>query len=216
MALLVGIFVGGCVAIALLAFFSITLNRQMLAKHPGRKPYAWGYFLALFTVAAGALSIPFGLMDYTRDGWMVYTGLGTMWLGALLYRRNRWAWLLFVFLQFNPPGWIINGFYLYRRWGEMRGDSSSNENSSALASIARSIPYFSVGGLIDWWKRQSTALRSWIFISGVWIALVWIYVMIFEPFGHNMYEDEYLKLGFIMCIPIAGGGIKFAYDRAVR
>lgn len=213
MALLVGIAVGGCVALGLLIFFSITLNRQMLVKHPDRKPYAWGYFLALFTMAAGVISIILGLIDYSHDGWAVYTGVATIWLGALLYRRNRWAWFLFVLLQFNPGGWIINGTYLWRRWSEMDGMDKVPGGST---STSRSGGFISPTRLTAWWRNQSAQVRGWIFLSGVWIALVWIVVMIFEPFGSELYSEEYIKLIFIMSVPLLGGGIKFTYDRVVK
>lgn len=213
MALLVGIAVGGCVALGLLAFFSVTLNRQMLAKHPSRRPYAWGYFLALLTMAGGAVSIILGLMDYTRDGYLVYTGAGTILLGALLYRRNRWAWLLFVILQFNPGGWIINGTYLWRRWAEMGGRDAAPSESPSMRQFWTSI---SPSRLAAWWRTLNAPVRGWIFLSGAWVLLVWTAVMIFEPFGSELYSEEYTKLFFIMCLPLIGGGIKFAYDRVVK
>lgn len=213
MALLVGIAVGGCVALGLLAFFSITLNQQMRAKHPERKPYAWGYFLALFTIAAGVISIILGLMDYRHDGWAVYTGPLVIWLGALLYRRNRWAWLLFVFLQFNPGGWIINGTYLWRRWSEM---GETDKAPSGSISTTRCWGFTSPTRLVTWWRNQSASVRGWIFLSGIWIALVWLVVMIFQPFGSELYSEEYTKLIFIMSVPLLGGGIKFTYDRVVK
>jgi hypothetical protein len=108
--------------IGLASWPAIALNRKMLAKSPGRRSFAWGYFLALGTILIGILTAVIGIADDSSRGMLITWGILLCLLGTLLYRRNRWAWLTFVILGLNPGAWIINGLYLRNRWQEMRDD----------------------------------------------------------------------------------------------
>lgn len=72
----------------------------------------------------------------------------------------------------------------------------------------------------SWWRSQSKSFRIWAFGSMVWIVFVLLFVLIFDPFNNDawgyMDDDEYLKMFFVMTIPLLAGGIKYAYDRIVK
>lgn len=113
----------GVLTISLATWPAIILNRKMLAKSPRRRPFAWGYFLALAVLLLGIVSLGLAFTDSDERALLIASGVTASLLAALLCRRNRWAWLAFVILQLNPLSWIVNGIYLKNRWGEMRDDA---------------------------------------------------------------------------------------------
>lgn len=58
---------------------------------------------------------------------LVFTGIMLCLLSMMMYRRNRWAWLIAVIIQVNPIGWIVNGIYLKNRWAEMRDKKETTD-----------------------------------------------------------------------------------------
>jgi NADPH:quinone reductase-like Zn-dependent oxidoreductase len=99
---------------------ALVLNRRFKRRHPGHRPYRWGYFFAVFSFVAG---IGFGLM--LESGFVaaivcaaVYAVLA--WLFAL---RHHGAWIALTILSFNPIVWIINLIYLRKRWAEAAEDA---------------------------------------------------------------------------------------------
>jgi len=73
---------------------------------------------------------------------------------------------------------------------------------------------------ISWWRNRRKGFRKWAFGSVVWIVLVLLFVVVFDPFNNGawryMDDEEYLKMFFVMAIPLLAGGIKYAYDRIVK
>lgn len=65
------------------------------------------------------------------------------------------------------------------------------------------------------WKTLSKFFRAWIFSSVIWILLVILIAKIFDPFSF-MADEEYLKLSFIVAIPILLGAIKYLYNKLVE
>ena len=102
---------------------SIHLNKKHLLNKPSHRPFAWGYFLALVVISWGLLIGVLSIAVYPNSGpdWMRFWSIYLVTLGVLMYRQNRWAWLVYVIFSVNPVEWVINGFYLKNRWKDMRG-----------------------------------------------------------------------------------------------
>jgi NADPH:quinone reductase-like Zn-dependent oxidoreductase len=90
---------------------SLLLNRRFRRRNPANRPYRWGYYFSIQSVAAG-LGLGILLESVIACG-LLYAVLA--WSFA---RRRRWAWLTLTILSFNPLVWIINGVYLKKRWAE--------------------------------------------------------------------------------------------------
>ena len=100
---------------------SIWLNKIFITNNPKCQPFAWGYYNSFLIVTISISGSVFGAWIYSDEG-----GSLIIWcflliaLGTLLYRRNRWAWVIFTILSANPASWVINGVYLKNRWQEMK------------------------------------------------------------------------------------------------
>jgi hypothetical protein len=100
---------------------SIRLNQVFLKHSKSCQPFAWGYFNSLAVITIGASGAIFGIWSYSEDGAnLIIWSILMIALGALLYGRNRWAWIVFTILNVNPASWVINGIYLKNRWDEMK------------------------------------------------------------------------------------------------
>jgi hypothetical protein len=101
---------------------SIRLNKTHLLNRPNYKPFAWGYFLALVVVSWGLLivALSIAVYPYSSPDWIKIWCIYLVILGVLMFRQNRWAWLVYIVLSINPAEWIINGIYLKNRWQEMK------------------------------------------------------------------------------------------------
>ena len=72
---------------------------------------------------------------------------------------------------------------------------------------------------LGWWRTKSKLFRLWAFGSILWLILVFLFILVFNPFGRylgNLDEEEILQMVFVMVIPIAAGGIKYIYDKHVK
>ena len=73
---------------------------------------------------------------------------------------------------------------------------------------------------VNWWRRRSRGFRIWAFGSVVWVVFVLLFVIVFDPFSNGAWRymdgGEYLKMFFVMAIPLLVGGIKYVYDRIVK
>lgn len=71
-----------------------------------------------------------------------------------------------------------------------------------------------------WWRRQSSAMRQWIFAACVWATLMTIIFRFFDPFDiggwDRMNGDEMIRFYLIALIPVAAGLIFYAYRKWVR
>jgi NADPH:quinone reductase-like Zn-dependent oxidoreductase len=94
---------------------AIALNRRFQSRHPGAKPFRWGYCFSIQACMLGILLgvvLEFGVLTAIVVG-LVYTLLA--WSFA---RRRRWAWITLTIVTFNPLVWIVNAIYLWKRWRE--------------------------------------------------------------------------------------------------
>jgi NADPH:quinone reductase-like Zn-dependent oxidoreductase len=117
-----GLFSPGLVllALAVLALVvpvvaALALNRAYRKRHPGTRPYRWGYYFGLVSILGGLL---IGLMFESGAGAVIACGLVYAVLAWFFARRHRWAWVALTILSFNPIAWIINAVYLRKRWAE--------------------------------------------------------------------------------------------------
>jgi hypothetical protein len=72
----------------------------------------------------------------------------------------------------------------------------------------------------NWWRRRTHDFRRWIFGAVTWVVLVFLFVVMFDPFNNGswsyMDDDDYSKMYFTMSIPWLAGGIKYLYDKFVK
>jgi hypothetical protein len=94
---------------------ALALNRRFLRQQPGKRSFRWGYYFSLQALLGG---VALGLL--------LEAGAATALVCAAIYallawqfaQRKRWAWIALTILSFNPPAWIVNFFYLRKRWSE--------------------------------------------------------------------------------------------------
>jgi NADPH:quinone reductase-like Zn-dependent oxidoreductase len=94
---------------------ALALHRYFQRRHPGRKPYRWGYY---FSVQSFLVGMALGIM--TDAGAIAMIAVGVVY-GALAWffaHRKHWAWVTLTLFSFNPAVWIINFIYLRKRWAE--------------------------------------------------------------------------------------------------
>ena len=109
---ILAVVVGALVApvVAALAF-----NRGFQRRHPGTRPFRWGYYFGLMSIVGGLV---LGLMLDAGAGAVIAAGAVYTLLAWFFAKRRRWAWIALTLLSFNPVAWIINLVYLRKRWAE--------------------------------------------------------------------------------------------------
>lgn len=110
---LIGVPLGILIVPIVLSFF---LNRRFKRTHPKSRSYRWGFYFSIMSVIGGVILgafLEFGTFATIACA-VIYAVLA--WFFA---QRHRWAWIALTILTFNPIAWIINFFYLRRRWAEM-------------------------------------------------------------------------------------------------
>lgn len=106
--------IGGAFGATILPILlALVLDRRFRRRHPLARPFRWGYYFALESFV-GALIL--GALFGSGAGTVIVFGLVYAILGLAFARRRRWAWILLTILSFNPVAWIINAFYLGKRW----------------------------------------------------------------------------------------------------
>lgn len=92
--------------------------------------------------------------------------------------------------------------------------------SAMTESKGRTIKPVSGRASNNWWRNRSKQFRAWVFGSIVWIIFVFLYALVFEPFGYDglsyMDVEQFFQMFFIMAAPLLAGGIKYAYDKIVK
>jgi NADPH:quinone reductase-like Zn-dependent oxidoreductase len=109
---LIAIVIGATIVPVVVA---LALNRRFKRSNPGKRPYRWGYYFSIvsFIAAIGLANIlGFGVTAVIVCG-LIYAALA--WFFA---QRHHWAWITLTIFSFNPVAWIINFFYLWKRWAE--------------------------------------------------------------------------------------------------
>jgi NADPH:quinone reductase-like Zn-dependent oxidoreductase len=110
---------------------AIALHGYFQRRHPGKKPYRWGYYFSLQSFLVG---VAIGIMS--DSGAIAAIAVGVVY-GALAWffaHRKHWAWVTLTLFSFNPAVWIINFIYLRKRWAE---DSPGRLKSVFTAPRAR-------------------------------------------------------------------------------
>jgi len=94
---------------------ALGLNRRFRRRHPGKRPYRWGYY---FSIEAALAGIGLGILLEPGVLGVALCGLIYAVLAWFFARRQRWAWLVLTVLSLNPLVWVINLVYLSKRWAE--------------------------------------------------------------------------------------------------
>src|SRR5229473_3992254 len=109
---IVAIMVGITIVPIVVAF---ALNRRFRRRNPGKRPYRWGNYFSIQSFIGGI-----GLGVILDSGVTVLIACGVIYavLAWFFAQRRHWAWIALTILSFNPVAWIINLFYLRKRWAE--------------------------------------------------------------------------------------------------
>ncbi len=107
--------------------FAINLDKHRLAAQPSTKRFRWGYYWTISMIAAGTFVLLAGVGEFISDKpnsqnvATIRIFLGGFWiaLGIPALLRNKYAFAALIALSLNPIIWLINSFYLARRWAEM-------------------------------------------------------------------------------------------------
>ena len=94
---------------------ALVLNRRFQRHNPGKRPYRWGYYLALQALVAG---VALGMIVESGTAVAIACGLVYAVLAWFFAQRRHWAWIALTILSFNPVAWIVNLVYLRKRWAE--------------------------------------------------------------------------------------------------
>jgi hypothetical protein len=94
---------------------AIALNRRFQRRHPGERPYRWGYYFSIMCFIAGLALGAFLEVGVTA---VLLCGIIYAVLAWFFAQRHHWAWIALTILSFNPIAWIINFIYLRKRWAE--------------------------------------------------------------------------------------------------
>jgi hypothetical protein len=94
---------------------ALVLNRRFRRRNPGKRPYRWGHYFSIQSFIGGI-----GLGVILDSGVTVLIACGVIYavLAWFFAQRRHWAWIALTILSFNPVAWIINLFYLRKRWAE--------------------------------------------------------------------------------------------------
>jgi NADPH:quinone reductase-like Zn-dependent oxidoreductase len=93
---------------------ALVLNRYFRRRNPRKRPYRWGYYFSLLSFIGG---IGLGIFLESTSA-IILCGLIYAVLAWFFAQRYHWAWITLTILSFNPVAWIINIFYLRKRWAE--------------------------------------------------------------------------------------------------
>ena len=191
------------ILVAICIYPAIHLNWKMLARFPERQPFAWGYFNALLLMLAGVVTVGFLFTDIfdtkgEKQAAFVYAVLIFV-LGLMIYRRNRWVWLVYVIVSLNPISWIINGIYLKNRWKEMKEDD-------------RPI----VRALATYWAGKSTSSRALFAGAIFWAACVLAFIILFTGPYDDIRHDFTQMISVIIVPPALAWLGRFLWRKVVE
>ncbi len=94
---------------------AFVLNRRFQRRNPGKRSYRWGYYFSIVSLIGG---ISLGLLLEFGLGAVIICGFIYAILAWFFARRQPWAWIALTLFSFNPIAWVINFFYLRKRWAE--------------------------------------------------------------------------------------------------
>lgn len=90
--------------------------------------FVWWNVYGLLVLIGGSIGV---YVLYDGAAFFIF-GLLNIFLGLLVLGYNKYIFLLLTVVSFNPIIWIVNGFYLKKRWGHPKvngGKLSKGENS---------------------------------------------------------------------------------------
>jgi hypothetical protein len=95
--------------------------------HPHDLSYIWGFTQGYAAIIVSILCVLAFLLFGVADVKPLDPGFAALclysifhaFIGWLMIKRNRVAFLIHTIISFNLILWIINGVYLYKRWHEM-------------------------------------------------------------------------------------------------
>lgn len=104
---------------------ALLLDRGIRRRHPARRPFRWGYYFGILSIVGGL-----ALGAVLESGPVAVIACGALYgsLAWLFARRRHAAWIALTILSFNPIVWVVNFFYLRKRWAE---DSSAAPAAAA-------------------------------------------------------------------------------------
>jgi hypothetical protein len=94
---------------------ALVFNRRFQRLNPTKRPYRWGYYISVQSLFTG---IGIGLQ--LKLGAVVVCSCAAVYglLGWFFAKRRHWAWVTLSVISLNPIVWIVNPFYLRKRWNE--------------------------------------------------------------------------------------------------
>ena len=191
-------------------FFALKTHDDWRELNPNKLGFRWGFFVVYSTLITNLVLSGFfvyaGLIDETLG--VVIAGIVSLALSVLVFRsavkRKKWALVASTLLSFNLLWWIINAFYLTNRWQEfnLEQKSAASFQSLRFTNVKESIP---------------KSRRVMIFCAFTWGLAVVSYVLLFEPYGYRIGEDDYVHLAGVLTIPpLAIWLLWEIYERFVR
>lgn len=177
------------VVVLISAFSAGDMNKSLRESKPEVKPYSWGYFTGLMGALSWGLigilqfiiaSQEYGGKSETAALFGVFCLIGIV-PNIFIIKRNKWGWVIGIFLQLNPILWIINGIYLKNRWGELSG-----------ADIER---------LQSRLNQTSLIYRASIAAAGFWALAVASFIFTFEPYGRYISDADWWQIIKIIVVP---------------
>lgn len=153
-------------------WYSKDLDIKLHEASPGVLPYRWGFTYAILLMSrlpTAIFAVAACLSDDTGD--LGFKLIVPLWfaldpiLGWLIFKRNRWAWVIQSVSSLNLVLWITNTIYLTRRWREMGNESTTSDQVSgdpdAFASASPSV----VATNRSMHRKDSISPTGWAFLG---------------------------------------------------
>ncbi len=194
-----------CFLASIIACFK--LGRRWEENNPGKLGFKWGYFFIINTALINTLIFSLAIYATLRYGEFGMFILMIALLAGLLasahqaLARRKWALILTTLLSFNIIWYIINTFYLKHRWQEISEEVAVQEGGLGHY-ISGGNDALGIGGLSRDWRKVLFAVTTWI-------IAVFIYVVIFKPYGYHLRADDYSHIMLIAFLP--SGAVIFLY-----
>lgn len=180
---------------ALGAFY---LERRRRAAQGSTRPYTWGYFQGLSGLLVG-LIVFFGTVALLfadaldQDGLLAGALLAGAWgiPGFLVIRRRRWAWVVHTVVSLNPLWWLINSWYVSKRWSELRAEADQQISRHTESRVTQVIRRWHRGKLALLWgvalafllilldanpADRGFALMAWLVLMSPLILITWVWL----------------------------------------
>ena len=182
----------------------------MAQTKPYKLGFTWGFFyLICFTIStvflAGAILVTSVIeQKYSIFGGSFLVTAAVIFLFSQAVRRRRWALITSTFLTFNPLCYGINFFYFRNRWSEFTKEATDGSPAKRLDGQSVRL------------KASDKSARIALFIAATWVSAVFIFVVIFRPYG-QMYPQDYEHMYMSMLIPaVSWLALYFIYRKFVK